>query len=184
MIRGAIVLKEMNELYKAVENDDLIYIDNGMFTKEVLHQLYEEGCFKPSPYNDNDPYNDYKFLCEMLDNKDRTPRQGKKCTTLILTYVRNHIREKLGQDRLEYDPVKKDKFKTYGYKHPVDITGQRFEHLVAIKPMKGYKHRPNTYWLFRCDCGNEKIINRYLVHKGQKTCGCKMKGIETATDSK
>ena len=46
-----------------------------------------------------------------------------------------------------------------------DITGQRFNKLVAIK------HIYSKKWLFKCDCGNETIMTKAHV-KRNKTCGC------------
>ena len=55
---------------------------------------------------------------------------------------------------------------------PKDITGQRFGRLVAIKNT-GEKRGPAYLWLFKCDCGNEKIICIGDATKGTtKSCGC------------
>lgn len=52
-----------------------------------------------------------------------------------------------------------------------DITNKRFGRLVAIDRIKREKH--NTYWLFKCDCGNEIIIPQSYVSCGDtKSCGC------------
>lgn len=37
--------------------------------------------------------------------------------------------------------------------HIIDISGQKFNRLTAIKPVGKYKSG-NTIWLCRCDCGN------------------------------
>lgn len=51
--------------------------------------------------------------------------------------------------------------------------GQRFNKLEVLKLLdkeKGSKYLPA---LCRCDCGNEKIFNLYLVVSGKtKSCGC------------
>lgn len=53
-----------------------------------------------------------------------------------------------------------------------DLTGQRFNQLVAISPT--YSRR----WVFRCDCGNEKEILAASVKKGNnKSCGCLRGGV-------
>jgi hypothetical protein len=54
---------------------------------------------------------------------------------------------------------------------PLDITGKKFNKLTAIE----FSHKKNTrhFWLFKCDCGNEKIASKIEVIKGgTKTCGC------------
>lgn len=54
----------------------------------------------------------------------------------------------------------------------IDITGQRFGRLTAIKPVK----RPDsnlTYWLCKCDCGNETTVYFGSLRRGDtKSCGC------------
>lgn len=53
-----------------------------------------------------------------------------------------------------------------------DISGQRFDRLVALKRV-GTDKRLNALWLCRCDCGNECV--RAVVdlrRKGNHSCGC------------
>lgn len=59
----------------------------------------------------------------------------------------------------------------------IDLTNQRFGNLTVICRAKGKNNR--AYWLCKCDCGNEKIINgANLIHQKTKTCGnCKIKDI-------
>lgn len=58
----------------------------------------------------------------------------------------------------------------------IDITGKRFGNLTAIR--FDHKRKQNcgsytTYWLFRCDCGKEKVIQKKNVVKGRiVSCGC------------
>lgn len=57
----------------------------------------------------------------------------------------------------------------------IDITGQKFNRLTAIKYTGLNKNRLST-WLFRCDCGIEKIIVTQNVKSGiVKSCGCYQK---------
>ena len=52
-----------------------------------------------------------------------------------------------------------------------DITGERFNRLVAIKFVKRVKN--HYYWLFKCDCGKEKVMEKYDVTRTHsKSCGC------------
>ena len=49
-----------------------------------------------------------------------------------------------------------------------DITGQRFERLVAVARANG-----KGLWLLRCDCGNEHEALIYnLRNGGTRSCGC------------
>jgi hypothetical protein len=52
-----------------------------------------------------------------------------------------------------------------------NITGQRFNHLTAIRFIK--RENQITFWLFRCDCGNEKAFDMRPVVRGARlSCGC------------
>lgn len=57
----------------------------------------------------------------------------------------------------------------YGVEHPrfKDITGQVFDNLTAMK------YVGNSKWLFKCSCGNEKVIALSDVMSGKThSCGC------------
>ena len=52
-----------------------------------------------------------------------------------------------------------------------DITNKKFGRLTAIKFV--YRRGKDYYWLFKCDCGKEKIIRRNFVTGGKiVSCGC------------
>lgn len=54
-----------------------------------------------------------------------------------------------------------------------DITAKRFGSLVAVR--FDHKVGKRSYWLFKCDCGKEKVILKSNVIYGkQKACGCQM----------
>ena len=60
----------------------------------------------------------------------------------------------------------------------IDITGQKFGRLTAIKPQE--KTPQGIKWLFLCDCGKEctrlsKAVN--FGDKSKKSCGCLQKEI-------
>lgn len=63
-------------------------------------------------------------------------------------------------------------------KRAIDITGQRFGKLVAIK--EKYRKDKQVYWECLCDCGNTTIKSvRQLKSWGVQSCGClKSKGEE------
>lgn len=53
----------------------------------------------------------------------------------------------------------------------IDLTGQRFGRLTVIK--KANSISGQTYWLCKCDCGNETTVISYCLRKGDtKSCGC------------
>ncbi|WP_405316484.1 hypothetical protein [Faecalibacillus faecis] len=48
-----------------------------------------------------------------------------------------------------------------------DLTGQRFNRLIAIKYLGKHK------WLCKCDCGRiTEVIRNNLVFSHTKSCGC------------
>lgn len=52
-----------------------------------------------------------------------------------------------------------------------DLTGLKFYNLTVV----GYSHNRDgqSYWLFRCDCGVEKVLRANIVKNGNtKSCGC------------
>ena len=53
----------------------------------------------------------------------------------------------------------------------LDITNQKFGKLTAIK--KAPSRSGKTYWLCKCECGNEKEVQTsHLMDGRTKSCGC------------
>lgn len=54
----------------------------------------------------------------------------------------------------------------------LDLTGKRFGNLIALN--KESSQGGHTYWKFKCDCGQEKIIQTgHVVNGSIQSCGCK-----------
>lgn len=56
-----------------------------------------------------------------------------------------------------------------------DITDERFGSLTVLNLdyKKKNKWGSRTYWLCKCDCGNEKSVRKdHLTSGGTKSCGC------------
>lgn len=57
-----------------------------------------------------------------------------------------------------------------------NIKGRKFGKLKALRQVETEitpKGRRHTRWLFRCACGNEKIIRtRNVINMGHTSCGC------------
>lgn len=52
--------------------------------------------------------------------------------------------------------------------------GQKFNYLTTIR--KDHNNSKHSWWLFKCDCGNEVVKRTDRVRLGQtKSCGCKNK---------
>lgn len=57
--------------------------------------------------------------------------------------------------------------------HLIDMTGQRFGKLTVIEKMPPKPKQRNALWRCRCDCGNERVVNRGSLIRGFcKSCGC------------
>ena len=57
----------------------------------------------------------------------------------------------------------------------IDMTGKQYGRLTAIKEVPKPKHIKSraTFWLFKCECGNEVILNGSNVRSGNTaSCGC------------
>jgi len=55
----------------------------------------------------------------------------------------------------------------------IDITGQKFGRLTAIRFFEKGSKTQRVKWLFRCDCGKEVISDAHNVKQGnKKSCGC------------
>lgn len=54
----------------------------------------------------------------------------------------------------------------------IDIRGKKFGKLNVIREVESRKGT-NALWLCKCECGNEIVVNGYLLRSGKKTnCGC------------
>ena len=57
----------------------------------------------------------------------------------------------------------------------IDISGRKFNELTAIRFVEKRKlgKRKYLFWLFSCNCGNQKVIQKASVMMGRtKSCGC------------
>jgi len=60
------------------------------------------------------------------------------------------------------------------HKRNIDITGQIFFKLTAVRfdHYEQYKNKKREYWLCKCDCGKETIVEKHNLGKAVKSCGC------------
>lgn len=57
-----------------------------------------------------------------------------------------------------------------------DLTGKRFGHLIVLAKAENPNGGVGTFWLCRCDCGNEvSFSRRELVKRNIRSCGCRKK---------
>lgn len=65
--------------------------------------------------------------------------------------------------------------------HRIDLLGQRFGRLVAIRQALPDKNG-RILWVFKCDCGNDVVVSGSKVKSGtKKSCGCLAR--ETASNT-
>lgn len=78
--------------------------------------------------------------------------------------------------------------KEYHYENTMDLTNQRFGHLIALKrvPRPEELRSGGAYWLCKCDCGKEKIILGKSLRTGKtKSCGkCRVDVVDDLTGQK
>ena len=57
-------------------------------------------------------------------------------------------------------------------KRLIDLTGQRYGHLVVIE-YAGRNERRESLWRCLCDCGKESIVRGDVLRRGTtESCGC------------
>lgn len=62
-------------------------------------------------------------------------------------------------------------------REPVDLTGQKFGKLTAIK--YDHKSKGKIYWLCECECGNTHVVAASNLTSGKtKSCGCLSKSVK------
>ncbi len=60
----------------------------------------------------------------------------------------------------------------------INLTGKKFGMLTVTsradsrRKKKETKHGDRAYWLCKCECGNEKVIESYSLRTSSRSCGC------------
>src|ERR1017187_9592288 len=60
----------------------------------------------------------------------------------------------------------------------IDLAGKTFGMLTVMsraesrRKKKETKHGERAYWLCKCECGNEKVIESYSLRTSSRSCGC------------
>ena len=68
--------------------------------------------------------------------------------------------------------LQKEMAANLGRSAAINITGKRFGRLVAVKPTNE-RCSNSVKWLFKCDCGDTKIISAHSAVRGRtRSCGC------------
>lgn len=66
-----------------------------------------------------------------------------------------------------------------GGKRPLELLGKRYGRLIVIEQLPN--KNGNTWWLCKCDCGNEKAVQgTRLVNGHTRSCGCLVTDVTVA----
>lgn len=95
----AAIREQMFKLYHAVESNQFISLSTDFFSRKLLYRLYEIGAFD-CEYNGFEGYDDYKFLLDMFNKRDKsliTYKQQKKIGAIIVNSIRPFLRRELSR---------------------------------------------------------------------------------------
>jgi len=88
--------EQLFKLLHAIENNEFLSLTSNLFTRKLLLYLYEIGAFAPTAYNRYDPENDYRFMLDMFNKRNRmTVRQESKTTAIILSAIKPFLKKML-----------------------------------------------------------------------------------------
>lgn len=74
----ASVKEQLFKLLHAIERNSFITLSSEFFSRKLLRYLYDNDAFNATSYNGFEPYNDYKFLLDMFNKRNRSENQEKK----------------------------------------------------------------------------------------------------------
>ncbi len=93
-----VVREKLFKLRHAVENNEFISLNSELFSRKLLYFLYDDNAFRPNQYNDYDGYNDYEFLLDMFNKRDKnsiSSKQQAKIRAIIVSSIRPYLKMKL-----------------------------------------------------------------------------------------
>lgn len=96
----ASISEQLFKLLHAVESGEYISLSTEFFSRKLLAYLYEDGAFTDNEYNNYDAEEDYYFMLDMFNkrNKDQiTPRQHRKIRAIIVASIRPYLKGKLDE---------------------------------------------------------------------------------------
>ncbi len=92
------VHEQMSRLLEAVEAGEYIEINSDYFSRKLLGFLYEEGAFMPNKYNSFNPRNDYLFLLDVFNSRDKSwinSNVQRKINAIIVNSIRPYLKGKI-----------------------------------------------------------------------------------------
>jgi hypothetical protein len=94
----ALIQEKLFMLFHAIESQRFITLSTDYFSRKLLKYLYEKDVFSANEYNDFTAENDYEFLVEMFNKRDKssiTSKQQRKINAIIITSIRPYLVEQL-----------------------------------------------------------------------------------------
>ncbi len=95
------VYEDMFRLIRAVENNEYIELNSEYFSRKLLGYLLDNDVFEPNEYNNFDGENDYNFMLEMFNKRNKDEIYGSRKRKInaiiansILPFVRSRIKLK------------------------------------------------------------------------------------------
>ena len=98
------------KLMHAILNKEKIEMDARYFSRKILYALYYADAFTDNQYNDFNGYNDFLFLLEMFNKRDKssiTYAQKRKINALIAYSIKPYLIRTLKVRKKQYS----DKFR-------------------------------------------------------------------------
>ena len=88
--------EQLFKLLHAIENNEFLTLSSSLFSRKLLLYLYDIGAFKPTPHNRYNPENDYHFMLDMFNKRNRMSyRQESKTTAIILNSIKPFLQQML-----------------------------------------------------------------------------------------
>ena len=133
------VQMDMYRLAHAMERGERIELTSKYFSKKLLYALYEEGAFAPNKYNRYDGTNDYQFMLDMFNkrNKSEITEQQQKALTNnmdkrveyeVMNMMKSNMRVLYGQPTAYMPVLYKEAI--YGYLDKILVTKKRINESV------------------------------------------------------
>lgn len=96
--------EKLFQLFHAVENHEYISLSSKYFSRKLLQFLYEEGAFKDNEYNHYNGEDDYYFMLQMFNKRNKNSisfAQQRKISAIIMNSIKPFLNEKL-KGRIHY----------------------------------------------------------------------------------
>ena len=94
----ASIREQLFKLLHAIENKNYISLSSEFFSRKLIGFLYDSDAFKANSYNNYKPGDDYQFLLNMFNKRDKdsiTSPQNKKINAIISKSVNPFLRNML-----------------------------------------------------------------------------------------